>query len=62
MYVLMYEYIYIYCMYVEIDYTYIDINALAPIRPQLLVSHVNHWWVVVLKLKYPLGLDLFYMQ
>ena len=54
-----------YCLYVGVDYTYIDVNALAqgiksflasrfgikpllglepmaPIRPQLLVSHVNH--------------------
>ena len=54
-----------YCLYVGIDYTYIDVNALAqgiksfwphkfgfkpllglepmaPIRPQLLVSHANH--------------------
>ena len=54
-----------YCLYVGVDYTYIDVNALAqginpfwphmfglkpllglepmaPIRPQLLVSHANH--------------------
>ena len=35
-----------YCLNVGIDYTYIDINALAqginPIRPQYLVSHANH--------------------
>ena len=50
-----------YCLYVGVDYTYIDINAvksfwphkfglkpllglepMAPIRPQLLVSHANH--------------------
>ena len=54
-----------YCLYVGVDYTYIDVNALAqgiksflasrfgikpllglepmaPIRPQLLVSHTNH--------------------
>ena len=49
-----------YCLYVGVEYTYIDINALAhwpnkfgfkpllglepmaPIRPQLLVSHANH--------------------
>ena len=47
----------VYCLYVGVDYTYIDVNALAhkfgfkpllglepiaPIRPQLLVSHANH--------------------
>ena len=54
-----------YCLYVGVDYTYIDVNALAqgiksflasrfgikpllglepmaPIRPQLIVSHANH--------------------
>ena len=46
----------IHCMYVEFDYTYIDINALAPIRPQLLVSHGSR---VETKISFRLGFVLY---
>ena len=43
MYVLMYDYIYV--LFVGVDYTYIDVNALAPGIKSFLASHV--WFQAV---------------